>query len=796
MVEIQLTWLASQKNVDLAKKWFPLVLLMRSSYKEVNFSVPDELAEAIKLTGEGDFYLNEILSRHAEADENASKLAVFLFLCHDGLLVDLENSDYEAIRRYWAELVLTSKVRYPETLGRTLYNRFFSIEALRSVGERMTSDQVKMLLEGVGNFPYQAHSLVFGPLGWSHSDSSRRVLMQWEPILWSCSDTGCSHLHRSYLKDASEMWMTHWNYLTFAISESSSSVASSDWEKAFYDLFRGYYYQEAMTDSLLEFLIEVLSEDEIQTVFQFFAEGLQHLGEVESFLERHFESSDTGLLKSKDYKTQLQILMSLSDDLLASIVDQVVADGLIAVPASELRFSRMYASSPTGFWRLEPLISRRGLTFSSSNPELRMLRLESLLFSTIGKDDPETLAWLLRDFEQDTLERTVRVAVHEETPRALLRRVILHSPKNVRLAQEALLPGVKYSNRGMLDEDVLVTRILWRLGFVEDASEDGNEQLMALVEDLNQTISGIEGEISPRNEAEIRGRASNLFVEFESVIDRVIAFTGWALLKQQVRQIEGERLEFGFELNTARRHLETVLDSSVRYQSDGSNTIGTLIFALRNLSEVLSQMLKDGSRKFEFTSADLPHQSMTGHYPFDHLLPFFDLAEQSQKSIIRSLEESATKLHEANLANVRNRIEHHNSGSGFPDRDSLQKTLRAIKECFEIWESSGMIPYQYRVMKVEFDEYRRWCAQLRSPSGAVTYTHGPSSTDLTNMPDGDRPHIPFKAARLKKANDSLRFRLVERSEYWKMWKDFPLRRVQVDGALLLDYREADDNNLI
>ncbi|MYW19164.1 hypothetical protein GT039_27200 [Streptomyces sp. SID2955] len=224
------------------------------------------------------------------------------------------------------------------------------------------------------------------------------------------------------------------------------------------------------------------------------------------------------------------------------------------------------------------------------------------------------------------------------------------------------------------------------------------------------------------------------------------------------------------------------LKNPIQFHAAGRNTLFPLISGFGVLASFLEECEKN-SAQYRKPKEELPNYhklSTLKRSAFPYFIPFLNLADESRKSIIRSLRAIAQILQDGGVLDVRNRLEHNRED--FPTPEEFDTCFRAVNAFSDLIERRGLIPKQYRMIDTRIDSAWRVRYVLEDDQGRTVEVKNTEGYSFPGMPDITTVHLVMSCARIKGTGDYLRFAFGSRSLYIDMWENWPRYRREVGSV--------------
>jgi hypothetical protein len=317
---------------------YALAKLFKLGVRFPGFKLTPTLNDGIKLNSDG-LKVSELLQKRYQGFSPAvTNFAVFMTFAHNRLLVDLENTDSNAIAGELANSIRSGWIRYPWVYGHDLYDRAFSFDEVR---EELTIEQCNDLL-GVAPGVFQMAQYLVGPLGLLLSLEKRVLPPQRTLPLWHCPNPSCSGIHGGLLPQ--QDGEAHAASLRVNILLEDQEGVGSHWRGFFKGLVFGNvdsYYDDFCPIDLPWFLGNVFSERELKDICAKLLEQGGHLrAQFPPALNQSvFRGSNEDVVKRLSKQQTMQVVLMARDQEIVAAIDECIEKGTISIPATEIRKS-------------------------------------------------------------------------------------------------------------------------------------------------------------------------------------------------------------------------------------------------------------------------------------------------------------------------------------------------------------------------------------------------------------------------------------------------------------------------
>lgn len=739
---------------------------------------PDAFADAISLTSTGKEWAARIQAAVSHISSPEISLALFMKFFHHDLFIDVTATNPEGVRRLLDGEIVQGRIRYPWVFDRLLYDRFFDMVAPRT--KELTYEETAKLLESTPQGVFQIRDVVIGPFGALDSSCHRFI----DPVrtvpLWHCSDPACDGLHTVRLSSGDSKVL---EAVAFISTESEKADGSpSQWDLFFLDFAgRPDYYDDMNVGEFPWLLANAFSEREMQTIVARLVE--HHSKEIRQrfpktkrfshILSGSAEDISEGLTRAQCF----QIALLLPDQDIASAVEFLIEARIIDIPPTETR--RAGVTRASGGWlNISWECSRFGVRAVSSKVDIAVARLKRLI-KELYKEERELaqLQWRLRHVKGQSIYEKLDRYVHAEDPKRIVSDLVLVSANHLQRAFKTLRYGWLALPTSPAEEEGLIERILWKLGFDVGLYPPYQrlfwERQAKLLE--TATTHTIYGE---RDRELIRSAGVNFFVSAEEVLDHSLSFTTWALLSDHYGVTK-----FKCNFDEARRFMASRL-SGLRsgsgdplvFDADGKNTLYPLVQGFGLLAELCTKTIETGNDELRRPEEELPGyygKTEIEAFPFLHKALVLDLQQQDCDRIIALLTRITAVLEKFQVCNIRNRLEH--KRPDFPNQAEIERACHALAEIVGEMEEAGVCPLVYLYAGRKIDQYGRGILIYKDYRGREVTLSEPSQHRVCRLPSVSAPQIIVRCMHIGYSSELMRFSFEETSDYVDMWRDYPKR---------------------
>lgn len=745
--------------------------LLADSIIAKDYAVPPALHNQIALTEYGQKIYDQLRRRSVPFHE--AKLLCFLEMYHTDLLIDVNETNRQAIIEVLNRQVADRALSFPFIFGRILYDKYFE-EYEDGPEQYLSPEETQRLLQGTPQGVAQFAELVTGPFGILKSRSSRIVRINSSVALRHCSDPSCVAIHRVLLSTDYDASINKHRETLGRILEKEDSRTSS-WNQFIKNISAQYVsgYQDWASEPIVILIGDALADPELAKVLGWLLDhGDGYLRSQLSSLNLSIgKNATTGMSRAQ----LLQLILVEESDNIVSAIDTLVRTNEISVPYGEIRRPVLNKDIRYGMYGLTAELGRYGVRLRSSGPSLAPLRARRLIEQMYRLDqetDREELDWQMRDEPNDSLEAKLEHYLQTKPPKRAIGNLVLARRSNVVIATTNLRLGSLADEN---DED-LINAVLWKLGFaIDDLGETNATFWQALESVLQRARQGTVSSQSADHE-NIRGAASTYFTALERLLDDSLAYTIWALTSDHYANPKPFVYRPDIDRSLAFKRLNDFGGDS-REKLGNKNTLYPLTRAWVRLARYL-QELEDNQANYERSTNDFPEWASVQtleKFPFAHTIAYLDLLPGSRGTIIKTLEEISSRFISGQVSEARNDWLHGQRTSSVESLDRLREGIDDVREAVRHIEESGMSRQGYAAVSDIEDGNQRRTVVLTSLDGRNTSLFGPSPFSWLRLPRLTAVQCVMNSARFAEPAECLRFTVEVDSPYSQMWDNYPRR---------------------
>ncbi len=759
-------------------RFYALSRFWRGAVYPETYESSTDWTEILVLSDYGHSILDLIDSVQKLVSESEVLFVLFRIFAYHHILFDPKSSNIDAVEGVLRSELQEEKILLPFRFGRLLYDRFNdNYDGERT--EHLVAKEVKDLLAGTPKGVYQLDKYLTGPLGLLCSQESRYLPPSKYLYLWHCSDTGCFASHEVELLPPEVPLTKFHNMVNQVLKENLGPP--SEW---FPVLTRKYLARKVYEErpftycDLAVFVAESIISRE-RTVLLTRALEQDTGKELRTILSSPPRRKTAGDGRPEVVAThlsteeQLQLLLVLPDAIIVDMIDQLTESGALSIPPGQTRTAKQELS--TNSFSIPCELSRLGMR---STREPSIVTLVSLVYSAYTELKLQgDLQWRLRASVGIPLKEALMGYVREKGPRLAIQELVLSTPKiakyvfnHLRLSLYRVAPKT---------EDA-VDRVLWKMGFNPPQYDDFCKRFESHLGRFNQAVLSTPSLETEDEREAIRAAGVNLFVYLERLIDTLISYNVWLLSSDHFLGTQ-----FCFNLSDAREQVKRVLgatltngDVNVSWSPQGENSLGFLLAYLGESLRWIDSMQSAERDNLRRSEADIPHfaEVFKTRFPFYHTELWADCDPTQFRAYRDGYALIVSLLQKAELAYVRNGLDHMRNASRFPKIDTILACISRIREAYTTAVDRRYLPEIWWFERVEEDRFGMLTYHLNNVMGHLLVFHGPVMLQCLPKIPRDAPVLVAPANLLGEPNAPLTFSLRDVTEYDFYWRGYPRRR--------------------
>jgi hypothetical protein len=736
-----------------------------------DYKVPNDLYQPIVLTDYGQEIYRQLRRKNVAHAE--STLLCFLQFFHVDLLVDVEQTNRDAIVESLNNQILDRRMLFPFRYGRALYDKFADLFS-GQWKTYLSLSETQQLLRDTPQGVNQVLDLVTGPYGILRSKSYRYVFPDREVPLTHCQDFTCNRVHSVVLSTSSSADINE-QRKTLRDVVRRESEHGSEWQPFLNKISAPYIpiYKDSAFDPIVGLIGDAIVDEELRSLAEWLAEHADDtVRRTAAAVGLH--GATQGLFRGLDRAQLMQLVLTADDDSITSGLDTLVQRGAIAIPSEETRLPVVNAGSAFGRYRMQAELGEFGVRIKSESSiaPLRARRLVEEMYRLDENADRQELEWQLRGEQGESLEAKLEQFLQTGSPKEALKSLILTRRSNVVIAMQhlKLIDGTDES------DEVLLDTILWKLGFEVAVPNQRHGKFWDLHKRMLQHTRQSPMGASDAELEELRGISASYFAELETLLDDSLSYVTWALTNDHYISLK----RFTYRPEVDRKASYELLSKEGRKRPDKLvfSDRTTLYPLLRGFS-VLATFLSDlGGNSVDFLRPEEQFPPWVGvqslqRFPFVHTIPFLDLLPESRESIIEALQEISAALVASEISESRNEWLH--GRRTMANLERLRLGLEKVGEAINRISESGFSRDHYRWVKNDSDGEGRRTSILANSSGRQITLFRPTAFAWVGLPSLGRSWYVMHSARFAQPTEVLRFGVEFDSPYAKMWTNYPRR---------------------
>jgi len=762
------------KRVEDRKRLFSiygLSLFCNQAFYHPTFNVSSRWADVIKLTKHAQDYAASIDKAGISLDQPTKHFVFFQLFFHHDLFIDYRATDSDAVLDLLVEMHGSGTVQWPYVFGNTLYHKFNDAShATRT--DHLEGEQVAALLEDTSQGVFQIGDVVSGPLGFIKGDEDRILPPTLSALLWHCSDPGCRARHLVTLRQFNTPLQAAHNSVTRHILDAFGQP--SEWHKPLLYIHRIEKWPNGRPFFDLPAIIGDCILASERTALLNRAVRSEHntllLNAVRNLGKQMRRPEE--LAQSLTPEEQHQLLLLLPDASLVRFLDELIAAQDIVIPPSESRTRKTYTYGPTR--DTSSRVTSLGIRSRAHPP---VIELSGAIWSTYAAlNQIDDLRWRLREHEGSTPRHSVLEYIRSVGPRCAVRDLILPSRAITTAVFEqrgfTMLPGE--------NEDKLIDRLLWKLGFNLPRYEDTHQLLRNRIEEFESCVLQLAGDLSEEDKARVRSIGVNLFVSVECLLEELVSYNVWLFSSDH---FTGSNFRYTSE--SAHCAVVATLGAKItsgsvdfEWSTEGENTLGTLLAYFQAYRAWLRVRPDSDRTPLLRPKDDYPHyaEDTVWEFPFQHTELWADIPAEVLAIYSGVINQVFTQLSQAELPLIRNGLDHKRPAGTFPAPDRMLACVSRLRQVAELIDRRRLVPKLYWGTKSESDSNGNVCDTFQDYRGTSVALWEPPMVLAVPPKSFGHPYLIAPLDLLNLPNTMLVFSVTTRSPYSEYWKDYPRRR--------------------
>ena len=761
------------KDFDKKQELFDLhalSLFCSEAFLCSDFEPSSSWLERVILTKHAKDYLEDMHRNGVKSKEAWEIFILFSRFFHHDLFVDHINTDAEAVRVLLNEMHNTGQAKWPYVFGNELYHKF-NDSFSGNITDRLDASAVDSLLRGTPQGVFQVGKLISGPLGFIRGQEERIVSPTLRMPLWHCSDPGCQARHFVRLEKAKSPFQAASDALTEYILDTFGYP--SEWDRPIANLCADKWPDSRLYSDLPAIIGDCIIGGERTALVRRCIQSYHNNLLTNTLLQAgRSEVKPRTIAELLTPEEQHQLLLLVPDGDLIRYIDELVAQKVIRVPPTELRSGKTYA--PKRERDARSRLSSLGIRSKAHPPILELAASVWSCYESLGMTDD--LVWRLRSCEGASFRHSFMEFNRAYGPRRAVKELVLSS----RAVTTAISKRLNLQFLEGESEENTINRLLWKFGFNLARYEDAYQILRNRLADFHRCVLQAGPRLAEPEKAKIRGLGANLFVSVESFLEDLMCYNVWLLSSDH---FTGTR--FRFARSDAQKSVLETLGSEItsrgeafRWSLNGLNTLGTLLTYLQAYRVWLRERATGEKTKLVREEKDYPHyvKDEVFVFPFRHTALWADVEPQIMAVYVEMIEKICKQLGQANLANVRNGLDHKREDDAFPTLDEMLICVTRLQDVVEIADDGRLIPKLYWITRGEYERQDMLRITLEDYRGNTVSLWEPSLVVAIPKKSFGVPYLVAPLDFFNQPNAMLVFTVRSRSEYSEYWKDWPRRR--------------------
>jgi hypothetical protein len=771
-------YIAEHEYRDKLIQTFALSQFSASARYPNNYLADARWTDALVLTDEGEFIANRLRSEKHSFPEADLRMALFGRFSHQTLFVDLLNSNIDLIREILHSEIVSYKFRIPYCFDRILYDRFAK---MFPSGDHaiLTSNEVQQFLDKTPQGIFQIGNLLSGPFGLIDSHS-QRYLPPRLGFLWHSKEDGQIIAHRVELDIPDIAIVQAYRQISLIAREEIGYAAS--WGQAFATEISLVDSSDTFNWTALPILVADCVLGKERTHLLTFALNSNQKGFIRETLKQY--SLNVELIKGSSCDVasrmqpweQLQILLSISDNDLVSLIDEACNCGVLNIPLSEVRRPKMYSSRMTvsGTQQLE--LKNLGIRISDDTLSVKLTRLLAESYTESG--ELPDLLWKIRCNSLDGYQSKLSEFICKNGPSITLEKLVLSKETIAHYFSRILkIPSADHQ-----DDTYFIRQCLFKLNFDEPVFDQSIPTLKSRLSEFRTVLLSVVDVATEERRAVVRKAGVNLFVSLENFLQRLITYNTWLLFSDHYSVTNFTYNEqqascmipviFGNELTISEGF-------TVVWDIKGLNTFSVLLRYLQELNATVSSLdntLRDSCQRKEI---DIPksNQRISRPFPLKHTQLWADSTRECLNEYAVVLGNITRQINQAGIPEVRNGLDHQRNPNEFPSLDKMFAFETRVSSAVELADQSRFLPNWFWLEQRSSDNKGCVAYTFRDYSGKQLLLQGPShSIGLRRKIVFGEPCIIVPFNFLGLPNSELIFAISDETEYSTHWNNYPIIR--------------------
>lgn len=754
------------------KNLFSLRTLFYKSIIKDDYNVPTSIDKEIVLTEFGTAIFNKLkVDKFKDTENHLIKFALLMEFYHDELFVDVLQINIKAIEELLHRQILDNTLIYPWVYGRFLYDKYY--ENFEEQVDVLKNDDVIKLLDKTPKGVFQIGDYIVGPLGLLKSNVSRFIPPQQLLKLWHCSDPSCSGFHEVFLASGK-------NIIIELISEIRKLLQleqSSDWVKFYFDLIEkeNYFYDSNRITETPYLIINALGNSEIKSLFKEIIDSDKNFRTALPDQKR-FKGSSDDIIKQLEKDVCFQLILFESDEYIITSVEKLIERQVIFIPPTEIRKPMIIRTR--GFYGIYHECNKLGIRSVSNESNLGLRRLNNLLNKIYSEPSiQQQIDWKLRYYENETLREKLEAYTMQEEPKKIIRDTVLSGPLQITQTFKYLFGNFEMPTTPE-EEEVLIDKILWKLGFDINIYPNYLSKFWERLQKFKDTTRSCVN-FNDTDKEKIRSAAVNFWISLEEVLEQTLSFITWTILSDHFL-----KTQFKYNFEESRNFMCEKLNGypigsgeKLELDNKGKNTLFPLIEGFAALLDICNSLLNEGAEKYKRSDNEMPsfwHKAELVTFPFESKIYLFDIKPSNFRTLSNIISEIPKSFSKNNVLSVRNRTQH--KREDFPSQDEILLACNTIEEVVNKIELNSIYPNVYLFKCSTNDKFKRVTYNYEDYKGRNITLRPTFEYAGCKLPRPREPQIIIPIINIGNSQELLRFKFEESSSYLKFWKNFPRKK--------------------
>tara|TARA_Y100001934_G_C12356175_1_gene778275 strand:- start:38 stop:2488 length:2451 start_codon:yes stop_codon:yes gene_type:complete len=763
-------------------------LFRDSNYKD-DFSTDSEFSNAIKWTDYGKYLFATLAGEQSETtDDHVLQLLrnasdVTSYTNSDIALAMIGNAEFntawisqetdlEQLLSFFERWLLSGAIRLPFVWSKQFDEKIFEWREEHRRSELIPYDTWWAILEDLPTGVFQVGTWVTGPFGVLCSQQIRNICPHISFPLWQKDQiTGEVKLSERVNRDTPKIGIN----AVYPIIRPVDSLLSNE-EPSF--AFKSKLQAKITIARLLnnqqaigELITECFLEEELRCMLRGFWNATALPPELKKEKSDFMAILDglTDIPKIADFFEDLelnglmQLVLLLSNHAIRFIVERLVLNEDICIPAAEIRTLR------PGLIRddFAPSAIELGHLGLRERPVMPTLKLRNLIIKAYTDlDITNDLMWRIKAESKEQIENYLASYIRDNGVEHTIETLLLSTLSTASWLQGELnIPELAME----FGSSELQSIAAYKLGFNISDSRDPIEVFMTRHNTFQNILNSSPRVATESTREHIRSHAVNYFESVENILGKLIPFNCWMMKSDHLETQLAYDLASG---NKAVSELESCTDhksSHGTWDINGENALGTLLDYLGLLNKWLSGK-KEAHRREESWPGDRD-------CPFEHTEFWADCDEREYNAYISDLSTFAKHIYSADVCKVRNGILHHRDKGRFPSFDDIFSCLENLKTAVDFANEKALYPISFHKVNSTTCELTGSISTLFRSNNHEheRLVFKPSSADFRSIRKSRHIKHYLFAPRdfLTTADSWIYFSETEPSSYSKFWHGYP-----------------------